>query len=409
MAITLNNRPSVITPGFNQMMFRATSNETLKPNFKYYIQINVDGNVLSPLVLPARPTGDVIFDIQPLVQDYLKAYFPFGVYGWTPATKSIINVTVNIGERYGTTPTIYPGTTETYKPYYASLTNEQMTFYNPVSYTFLAGQSLNNYGSTIRASSLDHLVFYWLLSNAGELNTVRVRTYNAAGVLQSDSHIANPLTAVSTTNQLICIDLGLSGLAGLAAPQVSGTFPIATSGIKTIIYTFKDSLFFEKEYRLNVEDCCGTGEELEYTLYYVNRNGAFDHINFCNRIKESATSTQTTYRPIDQYFKTSYRNSGGALVLPSLVAPPLNQSLKVLGNTYELNKVFTSAPLTESEYMMLQDCYNSPTMFIKKGNKYEYISSQDTSFGFRKKVIDKVIQLVMNVKNNLIERRQSHG
>lgn len=407
MAITLNNRPSVITPGFNQMMFKATSNQTLQPNFKYYIQINVDGNVLSPLVLPARPTGDVIFDIQPLVQDYLKSYFPFGVYGWTPATKSIINVTVNIGERYGTTPTIYAGTTETYKPYYASLTNEQMVSYSSPTYSYNGG-ALNGYSSIIRATTTDHLVFYWLLENAGQLTTVRVRTYDSGGSLQSDSYVANPLTAASTTNQLICIDLGLLGLAGLTAPQVSGDFPITVSGVKKIVYDFTDGST-TKTYTLNIEDCCSTGEDLEYTLYYVNKKGAFDHINFCNRIKESATSTQTNYRPIDQYFKTSYRNSGGSLVSPSLVAPPLNQSLKVLGNTYELNKTFTSAPLTESEYMMLQDCYNSPTMFIKKGNKYEYISSQDTSFSFRKKVIDKVIQFVMNVKNNLIEKRQSHG
>jgi len=406
MAITLNNRPSVITPGFNQMMFKATSNQTAQPNFKYYIQINVDGNVLSPLVLPARPTGEVIFDIQPLVQDYLKNYFPFNTYGWQQCAKSIIDVTVNIGERYGATPTIYPGVTETYKPYYASLSNEQMTTYDPVPYTFLAGQSLNNYGSVIRATSLDNLVFYWLLSNAGELNTVRVRTYNTAGVLQSDSYIINPLTSVSTTNQLICIDLGLPGLAGLTAPQVTGTFPIATSGIKTIIYTFKDSLFFEKEYRLSVEDCCNTGEELENTLYYVNSKGAFDHINFCTRVKEDLTATQTTYRPIEQYFKTSYRNSGGTLVNGSL---PLNQNLKVLGNAYEKIKTFTSAPLTESEYTMLQDCFNSPAMILKRADNYEYISNQNLNFSFKKKVIEKVIQFVMTAKNNLIEKRQSHG
>jgi hypothetical protein len=152
MAITLNNRPSVITPGFNQMMFKATSTQTAQPNFKYYIQINVDGNVLSPLVLPARPTADVIFDIQPLVQDYLKNYFPINTHGWQQCTKSIINVTVNIGERYGTTPTIYAGTTETYKPYYASLSNEKMAVYISTAYSFISG-ALNGYGSTIRATT----------------------------------------------------------------------------------------------------------------------------------------------------------------------------------------------------------------------------------------------------------------
>lgn len=404
MAITLNNRPSVITPGFNQMMFKATSNQTAQPNFKYYIQINVDGNVLSPLVLPARPTGEVIFDIQPLVQDYLKNYFPINTYGWQQCTKSIINVTVNIGERYGTTPTIYPGVTETYTPYYASLSNEKMAIYISTAYSFISG-ALNGYGSTIRATTTDQLVFYWLLESAGELTTVRVRTYDTAGVLQSDSYIANPLTAASVANQFICIDLGLSGLAGLTAPQVTGDFPITVSGIGSIVYDFTNGSEVHT-YTLNVEDCCNTGEELENTLYYVNSKGAFDHINFCTRVKEDLTATQTTYRPIEQYFKTSYRNSGGTLVNSSL---PLNQNLKVLGNTYEKVKTFTSAPLTESEYTMLQDCFNSPAMILKRADNYEYISNQNLNFSFKKKVIEKVIQFVMTAKNNLIEKRQSHG
>ena len=403
MAITLNNRPSVITPGFNQMMFRATSNQTLQPNFKYYIQINVDGNVLSPLVLPARPTGDVIFDIQPLVQDYLKAYFPFGLDGWQQCTKSIINVTVNIGERYGTTPTIYPGTTETYKPYYASLSNEEMMTYSPFVYSYVNG-ALNGYGSTIRNSKSDNLVFYWLLETAGALTTVEVKAYNSSGTLLSTSLIPNPHTAASTTNQLICIDLSPSAMAALSSLEVTGDYPIPTNGSK-YVYTFTDGVI-NIVYTLNVDDCCGLGEENPNTLYFVNRKGAFDHINFCTRVKEDLTALQTTYRPIEQYFKTSYRNSGGGVVAATY---PLSQSLKVLGNTFEKTKVFTSAPLTESEYTMLQDCFNSPALILKRSNKYEYISNQNLNFSFRKKVIDKVIQFVMTVKNNLIEKRQSHG
>lgn len=403
MAITLNNRPSVITPGFNQMMFKATSNQTAQPNFKYYIQINVDGNVLSPLVLPARPTADVIFDIQPLVQDYLKAYFPFGLDGWQQCTKSIINVTVNIGERYGTTPTIYPGVTETYKPYYASLSNDEMMTYSPFAYSYVNG-ALNGYGSIIRNGKNEPLVFYWLLENAGDLTGVEVKAYDSGGTLLTTSSIPNPHTAVSTTNQLICIDVSPKALALLSALEVGGDYPIPSTAAK-YVYTFSDGVN-DIVHTLNVEDCCNTGEQLENTLYFVNRKGAFDHINFCTRVKEDLTAIQTTYRPIEQYFKTSYRNSGGGVVAATY---PLSQSLKVLGNTFEKTKVFTSAPLTESEYTMLHDCFNSPALILKRSDKYEYISNQNLNFSFKKKVIEKVIQFVMTAKNNLIEKRQSHG
>lgn len=403
MAITLVNRPSVITPGFNQMMFKATSNQTAQPNFKYYIQINVDGNVLSPLVLPARPTADVIFDIQPLVQDYLKNYFPINTHGWQQCAKSIINVTVNIGERYGATPTIYPGVTETYKPYYASLSNEEMMTYSPFTYSYVNG-ALNGYGSTIRATSSDKLVFYWLLENAGDLAGVEVKAYNSSNTLLTTSSIANPHTTASTANQLICIDVSPNALASLTVLEVGGDYPIPSNAAK-YVYTFSDGVN-DIVHTLNIEDCCTTGEDLGNTLYFVNRKGAFDHINFCDRVKENLTAIQTSYRPIEQYFKTSYRNSGGSVVAAT---SPLNQPLKILGNTFENTKEFTSAPLTENEYTMLQDCFNSPALILKKGDSYEYMSSQSLTFSFKKKTIEKVIQFVMTAKNNLIEKRQSHG
>ena len=76
MAITITHKPQTIAPGFNQLMFRATSTQTAQPNFNYYVTVNVDGVALTPMPLPARPTGDLILDIKPLVRDYLKHYFP---------------------------------------------------------------------------------------------------------------------------------------------------------------------------------------------------------------------------------------------------------------------------------------------------------------------------------------------
>ena len=402
MAITLVNRPSLISPAFNQMQFKATSTETAQPNFRYYIQINVAGNVLSPLVLPARPSGDVIFDLQPLLKDFIQSYFPFGVAGWTVATNQIITVTVNIGEKYGTTPTVYAGTTETYTPYYASLTNKEMLNYTSINYSWPL--PLSNYSSQIRINDNDNLVFHWLQQIAGDIDGVRVRTY-INGLIQSDSYIANGLTINNVPNKLVCINLGLTALSALTAPQVTGDFPIITSGITGMIIDFYDAVTTIR-YNVEVSTCCGSGEEEETTLYYVNSKGAFEHVNFCTRVKKDLQAIQTTYRPIEQYFKTSYRNSGGSMVN---ISTPLDQSLKVIGNTYEVNNTYTSAPLTESECTQLSECFNSPKLLLQTGTHYEYISSKDTTFVFKKKVIEKVIQFVMNCKNNLIEKRQTNG
>ena len=111
----------------------------------------------------------------------------------------------------------------------------------------------------------------------------RVRTYTN-GLIQSDSYIANGLTINNVPNKLVCINLGLTALSALTAPQVTGDFPIITSGITGMIIDFYDAVTTIR-YNVEVSTCCGSGKK-KTTLYYVNSKGVFEHVNFCTKSKK---------------------------------------------------------------------------------------------------------------------------
>jgi hypothetical protein len=405
MAITITHKPQTIAPGFNQLMFRATSTQTAQPNFNYYVTVNVDGVALTPMPLPARPTGDLILDIKPLVRDFLKHYFPFNLSGWQTCTKSIINVTVNIGERYGTTPTIYTGTNQFFKIWNGSLTERERMTYNSSLYVS-GSRALNNLPTEIKVKKdKQDVVFYYLLNAVNDVTTVEVKTYDSTNTLQSDSAIANPHTTVTTQNQMLCINLGKAALQGLLVSQVGGDFPISTSSsVKRINIKFKNGGTTVGEYNINYVGCKGRNEK-PYSLYYLNRNGAFDFINFVS-VNRTNTNTKINYRKIEQYHKGSYLDSSSTIVL---IDSPLEQRDRVLGNTNQDTYRLITDSLSDSDVAMLEDCFNSSVYILHdiENDYYEYVNQTDTQFIVKEKIVDKVIQVQMNINSNIINERQT--
>lgn len=406
MAITVTHKPQTIAPAFNQLMFRATSNQTAQPNFNYYVTTNIDGVALSPLVLPARPTADVIFDIKPLVRDFMKHYFPFNLSGWQTCTKSIINATINIGERYGSPETIYSGTNQFFKIWNGALTERERMTYDSADYVS-ASRCLNNFEQEIKVKKDGQdVVFYYLLNAVSDVSKVEVKTYNSANVLQSDSAIANPHTTVTTQNQMICINLGKGGLSGLTAPQVTGDYPISTgASIKRINVKFFNGASLLQEFNINYVECEGRNEK-DYTLYYLNRHGAFDFVNFVS-VNRTNTNLKINYRNIEQYHKGSYLNTGGSLVL---INSPLDQRDKILGNTNQNTYKLITDSLSDYDMTMLEDCFNSSVYILHDSGEgyYEYVNQTDTQFIVREKIVDKIIQVQMNINSNLINERQTY-
>lgn len=404
MAITVTAKPHLFVPGYNDTYFGATSTQTAQPNFQYYLTIAINGGTPKTYALPARPSGDMVWNARSVIEKALAHYYPFGLYGWKTCTNGIVKVTVNIGEKYGTTPVVYSGSNYDFYAWNASLQKEERRLYSVANYTYPA--PLNQLPYLNSGDSDRDIVFYWLQQSAGAVADVYVKTYDSSNVLIGEYQIVNPFTSATTANLYVCINAGWNGLSNISSGNVtviSGLFPIITGDVEWYELNFEEGGGAEVFYKITKPSCCATSK----TLHYVNRFGAYDYIDFCKNNRRSASINKTFYEGIDDYFEGSYLNAASSVVTPS---SPLGINKRVLANSSEGKWDLQTDYISEAQQLMLFDCFGSPNYHFQTGSAlYQKIQQEDTQFAFKVKKMDKLIQFALKFTDGFMERRQIDG
>lgn len=400
MAITVTAKPHSFVPAYNDIFFGATSSQTAQPNFLYYITVTVNGTTFI-FKRPARPTsGDLVFNCRKCIEKALSQYYPFGLYGWQQVAGGILQVTVNIGERYGTTPVVVPGTNYQFYVWNGALEKEERRNYAVANYTFPS--SLNQVPYLNKVKTNKDLTFYFLQQSVGTISYLEVKTYNSSGALLGTYQITNPFTTPSTANLYICINAGWTGLTNIDPSNytvITGSSPIITSNVSYYDLKFTEG-DAEKNYRVQKCECCSDNK----TLFYLNRYGAFDPINFCGNSRSSVDINKTYYKGIDNYFEGSYLNASNVAVIPS---NPLDINKRVLSNTNEGKQQLVSDYLTDEEVTRFAECWKASKHFLQHDTaNYQIVVQDDNTFAFKKGRTDKLIQFIANISDGFVNRRQ---
>jgi len=156
MAITLIQDPTSVSPSrlhcpaYNDQWFTATSNQTAQPNFQFYITTTIhyyNGTSWTTKVyndaLNNPPDGILRFNVRSYTESFIKHHIPLSTSGWSRCTNGCLKVIVNVGERYGSTPTIYTGTNKTYYVWNAGLSFNEDVGFTPVNYINSNGSAFN--------------------------------------------------------------------------------------------------------------------------------------------------------------------------------------------------------------------------------------------------------------------------
>ena len=402
MAITTTAKPHAYVPAGNDIYFGSTSDKTTQPNFMYYITVAVGANTFT-FVKPARPTtADLVFNCRKCIEKALQQYYPFGQYGWQTVNGGILQITVNIGERYGTTLTIYPGTNYQFYVWNAVLEREERRTYLPATYQY--PNCLNQIPSATSGKTDKDLTFYWLLPSVSALTNLTVTTYDVTGATLGIYKIGNPFVAVTTPNLYICINAGWTGLTNITSGvvAVSGSLPIITPTVVSYQLAFNGPSS-STTYTVSQSNCCSAVSSK--TLFYLNRYGAFDVINLCANSRKTTEITKTFYRAIDNYFEGSYLDASNAIITPS---NPLDINKRVLSNVNELKEQLTSGYLNDSQVALYSECWKASKHFLQNTtNDYRIVVQEDNSFAFKQGKVDKLIQFVANISHGHVNRRQS--
>lgn len=403
MAITTIKRPLYLVPAYNDSEYLAGSTQTAQPNFVYYVKVTTDTAEEYIHRIPADPNNQCYFNAVAYTRKYISNYYPFGEHD-IQVHPGIRSLTVNIGEEYGSTPTIYPGTDHTFNYWNASLTKKERSLFNPDDYVSLTIDDecklLNIFPDTINVKLDQDLVLSWIQWDV-LFPTVTILTYLSDGTLRDTITID---TDVFTFPQYLNFNVGpesLNTFQSTVAPTryTSSILPWFNSSVAYYIVSV-DGI---NTIRVNIIDPCD--KFVDYPLFYLNRHGAFDYINMQGNHKDIINIEKKFYKGLTTNFESSYETVIGTVLTTG--PNPLSISDKVLNVSYEETLTLMSQPLNQSQLDILKDLYASPYTFINTG-AYDYVkySCKDTQYQLKRDIIEKIIQLEAVLNAGVTEVRQ---
>lgn len=403
MAITTIKRPLAFVPAYNDSEFLAGSTQTAQPNFTYYVKVTTDTAEEYILRIPPDPNNQCYINTVAYTRKYIDNYYPFGEHD-VKVHPGIRSLTVNIGEEYGSTPTIYPGTDYTFNYWNASLNKKERSLFNPDNYLSLTSDGackfLNNFPDTINVKLDQDLVLSWIQWDL-LFPTVTINTYLSTGVLRDTITID---TDVFTFPQYLNFNIGPESLNTFQTTEPPTRY---TSSVlpwfNSIVAYYTVTLDGLSLIRVNIIDPCE--KFVDYPLFYLNRKGAFDYVNMQGNHKEITNIEKKFYKGLTDKFEASYETVIGTVLTTG--PNPLGINDKTLNISYEETLTLISQPLDQSQLDLLKDLMTSPYTFINVG-AYDYVkySCKNSQYELKRDIIEKIVQIEATLNAGVTEVRQ---
>lgn len=409
MAVTTIKRPFEIVPAYNDSEFLASSTQTAQPNFVYYVEITVDSGETFIKRIPPDPDGNCYLNMVGFTRKYVKNDYPFGASDWTYMVNNSNGFTVNIGEEYGSTPTVYPGTDYYFLAWNAALTKKERALYRFPDYVCTTADGinlLNTWGSSIYAKSYQDLVAFFIQYDF-PIDHVNIVTWNSSG-LKNTIVLLNPLNSFpavvgfnispDSINDLVTkIPARVDSISFL--PAFSGdeiyydvTFSNATD---TVEYTVRVYLYAACETMFT-----------EQNLYYLNRKGAYDYQPFQGNHRDNFNIDKKFYQGLSSSFEASFETVSGSVATSG--PNPLSINDRALNISYEEVLTLVSQPLTQAALNALKDMFTSPNIFLNIGfQDYVRYSNKDVNYQLKQELVEKIVTIEATLNAGITERRQS--
>jgi hypothetical protein len=353
--ITVNSSPNTNQPAYNQLLFNIQSSNSAQPNFKYVVDVYIDGatpTLQSRLLFPLQISGsNLTIDIMPVIKNYVQYDFLNAVgVNIAANTNSRVKYYVQFGEMYdvATVPTIFAnlirnpssGFKFAYNAVFPFLefTSNIMASYNVNSDKFLSGDLLGTY----RVGDNKLITFY---DPARVVTSVQISTDGTAPTTQA---ITLPASEYE-------FNLNLKQILTALAITPSGTINVA----------FKAGGSTVGNYGLIVDTDC-TSYEI-FRLHWLNKLGGWDAYNFMKSSVETSSINRKQYKKI----------------LP--LGYSTTDRLKInYQTTMEDNINVTSDWVSDEEFVWLQGLVESPIVYLESGSSFVSVNITDTAYEIKK-------------------------
>lgn len=432
MAVTNLVQPSAFMPAYNPQWFKSSSTQTAQPNFVYTVVLTdvISGATVTKNIDP-DPSGRLVFDAGSFAEQYITQVNPSGLYGFQLNTGAIRQITVNVGETYGSTPTYYAGSNFNYYVWNGALdtlstsTRDMQNFAytdyvysqsnnvqlitnnrNP-SYTWATSSSQVFYSQaeTVTANRSSYL--YCLTSATGDFQKLRVIGYNASGAVVGTNLLLNVYNASSSyLNRYVFIDVGYDGLLNMpSATVISGTYPIPVSTysywevydesdwLPQVVAPAQPYIYPLRRYNMTCEPRFDTIE-----LHYMSPQGSIES-QVCNKLSIRTHDTLRTF-----YSKLPYSTSGTGAITYTYGS----QIENALTTSTKSKLTINTDWLEEYEVTQLRDAVTSPVLYVDLGSSRGYLAVKmlTNTYAEKRKYNDKLISVQFDLEFTYTNIRQ---
>lgn len=398
MAITLIQDPTSVspsrlhTPAYNDQWFTATSNQTSSANFQFYVTTTIhyyNGTSWTTKVyndaINNPPDGILRFNVRSYTESFIKHNIPLTTSGWSRCTNGCLKVVVNVGERYGSTPTIYTGTNKTYYVWNAGLSFNEDVGFTPVNYICSNGsafQILNDQPDT-RLNYYQNGYIYMIANGDNVFKEAVVTTTD--NVLTTLSFtVSNPYYNTGNWyDRYVAFNLNPYYLKLLG-----GANWVAVSN--SIVYIeFKDNAgVTRKTVSYTLDALCS--KYYKYSILYLNNKGAFDWMGF-ELVSEENYAIERTKVRLNPYTDPSATGFMALTNSSGDTATYTSQYIKSL----KLNTDW----ITETQSNQLKALVTSPVIYVQdlevSSNQFVYPAvSSDNKYNRLRNFNGKLFNLV---------------
>jgi len=393
MALTLYKHPQELTPAYNNQIFTALSDNIGQPDFKYLVNVSVNGVASIKEYLP-RPDNWLVFDAKEWVQNFIEHYFNPELSLASPielAGSKTVEVEVTISEYYD--GEIDDITTTNYNAFDACLTDAAFRNYDFEDYLF--GQNVGKYFLSKTATTItpDNRLtlnrdMYLHFINASIIDNLVIelrRPAEGTGILTTIDTITVASIPVQTqTYEMYVVRLN------------SAMFTTATAQVgDTIRVNFKDGSTFVYRYTIVIKDIC-----TKYTdniLYYLDRDGniLFFHFDKISKYNYTKKTNKVTLNP--DILNTTTGEYG---------SNTWDREDHIVSTSIESTILLNTDWITETQSRQLNDLWSSPQVWLHNGTDLLAVTITNNGYEEIKSENESLFQYNVIVNTGVVETRQ---
>jgi hypothetical protein len=405
MAFYLLQEPLSYTPVYNDINFVVNSSNNAQANFNYIFDVKINGSFISRHRIPARPdNGYGLFNAKRIAETYLSQSINFDQITVTSSSTSILALTIEYREEYGTTPVISSLLTTSSTIYcfngvlgYSAYVNYAVTQFRQMKNQISVSQLLtDNWNNKIKLTEKAFISV--MIGEANAVDKIGVFAYDASSTLLQTTYITNPFTSLSTIasrfitlpagavnlNQILNVNLDATTQnQGNIIPNNTSFYNIRSFGVGSASIIV----------RYNITEVCS-----KYTpvrLHFLNRFGAYDSFTF-----DLLNTFQSDIERKD------YRQNLGGFSGTSYVYDIKDRSATIFDTQIKTTLVLNSNWITDSESGWLEQLITSPDVYMEVGSQLQAVNIVDNSYIQKKTVNDKLFNLTLTIEKSFLKYRQ---